>query len=360
MAEEAASAAPHHLDIIPSPVLRRAAQRIALHRSSEFAGELDAAQVVRELLLLASAVEAPDAEPDLLGDGDVLVRRRLLDLLRSQVLDDWEHATELPAVGEVLSLLQGFERVRARLEPRWSELFASRLLGPDALELVVEVAHDLRSPLTSILFLSETLRRGQSGDITDVQRRQLGIIYSAALGLISMASDMIELARGGDRLVETERAPFSVAEILESTRDIVQPMAEEKGLSIRLLTATADQRLGYPVALSRVLLNLTSNALKFTDEGFVELTARSTEVTRVELSVRDTGEGLDPEMAQTLFQPFHRAPGRTGYAFSGSGLGLAISRKLVETMGGELRYESRRGWGTRFYFELDLPLASLL
>jgi len=92
---------------------------------------------------------------------------------------------------------------RARLVP----VFSSRLSGPDGLDLVVEVAHDLRSPVTSIIFLAETLSRGQSGDINDLQRRQLRLIYSAALGLSSMASDVIELARGGDQLVEREQSP---------------------------------------------------------------------------------------------------------------------------------------------------------
>src|SRR2546427_11782900 len=81
-----------------------------------------------------------------------------------------------------------------------SENLASSLAGPNGLELVVEMAHDLRSPLTSILFLAESLRSGQSSPVTDPQRRQLGLIYSAALCLCTAANDVLELARGGDRL----------------------------------------------------------------------------------------------------------------------------------------------------------------
>ena len=161
-----------------------------------------------------------------------------------------------------------------RLEADWSQHFADRLSGPDGLELVVEVAHDLRSPLTSILFLAETLQRARSGPVNPVQERQLGLIYSAAFGLSSVASDVIELARGGDRLVDLDPIPFSVTDILESVRDIVQPIAEEKSLTVRLTPPEADFRIGHPVALSRVLLNLTTNALKFTAEGFVEVTRR--------------------------------------------------------------------------------------
>lgn len=236
------------------------------------------------------------------------------------------------------------------------EDFAAQLSGPDGLELLVEVAHDLRSPLTSILFLSETLRRGQSGDINEVQRRQLGIIYSAALSLISVASDVIELAGGGDRIEDKELSPFSVTETMESVRDIAQPLAEEKGLLLRILPPASDQRLGYAVALSRVLLNLTTNALKFTEQGFVEIVAREAGANRIEFSVRDTGNGIKPDVQARIFQPFRRASrADRRYQFSGSGLGLAISRRLLEAMGSELELETRPEWGTRFYFELFLP-----
>jgi signal transduction histidine kinase len=225
----------------------------------------------------------------------------------------------------------------------------------------VEVAHDLRSPLTSVLFLAETLQRGQSGPVTEIQRRQLGLIYAAALGLSTVTSDIIELARGGDRLVDTNPAPFSISEIFESVRDIVYPIAEEKGLQMRLSLPESDHRLGQPLALSRVLLNLTTNALKFTDQGHVEIAAAAARLDDVEFSVRDTGHGISQEALETLFQPFRRVASReSGYCFSGTGLGLAICRRLVEAMGGTLEVESDASWGTRFRFSLTLPRASAL
>jgi hypothetical protein len=285
--------------------------------------------------------------------------RRLLELLTSQVLRQTRGGPA--SAEETLELLRGLEDVRAGIEPNWGQHFASRLAGPGGLELVVELAHDLRSPLTSILFLAETLQRGQSGDVNEVQRRQLRLIYSAALGLSTLASDALELAREGDRLVEQDPAPFSVLEIFQSVRDIVRPMAEEKGLTIRLLPPDTDHRLGHPIALSRVLLNLTTNALKFTEEGSVELVGQARGLTALEFSVRDTGHGISDDALPTLYQPFRRSRShRGGYCFSGTGLGLAICRRLVEAMGGELRVDSKPSWGTRFYFHLELPPATPL
>src|SRR5256712_414143 len=168
------------------------------------------------------------------------------------------------------------------------------LAGPNGLDLVVELAHDLRSPLTSILFLAEALQLGQGGTVTPEQSRQLGLIYSAALCLCATASDVLELTRGGNRLVDRAPAPFSVAETFASVRSMIQPIAEEKALALRLVHPVPEWRVGHARALSRVLLNLATNAVKFTDTGFVELAARPIDSRRLEFSVRDTGVGIDP------------------------------------------------------------------
>jgi signal transduction histidine kinase len=296
-------------------------------------------------------------EPDLGLVPRSALARRLVGLIRSTLLERLQTLTPPPEAEQVLRLLGAVERIAQRLEVDWSQRFTDRLAGPDGLELVVEVAHDLRSPLTSILFLAETLQRARSGPVNPVQERQLGLIYSAAFGLSSVASDVIELARGGDRLVDLDPIPFSITDILESVRDIVLPIAEEKSLSVRLSPPKSDFRIGYPVALSRVLLNLTTNALKFTAEGFVEVAARQVSANAVEFAVRDTGRGIPPQSMATLYEPFRRRQKAGEYAFSGSGLGLSICRKLVEAMGSSLQVETAPDQGTRFYFVLDLPLA---
>lgn len=280
--------------------------------------------------------------------------RRLLELLRGEIVEGWRDIG-VPDT-ELLPLLIAMERVRVTIQPNWAQSFAQQLSGADGLALLMDVAHDLRSPLTSILVLAETLQRGQSGAVNDVQRRQLGLIYTAALGLSSVASDIIEFTQGGDQLVDQEPSVFSVTAMLEAVRDIVRPIAEEKHLTVRLLAPQHDQRSGHPVALSRVLLNLTTNALKFTDEGYVEIVAQEVGTGGVEFAVRDSGRGIPPEKVATLFQPLRKESGRRGQLFSQTGLGLTICRKLCVAMKSELQVESRIGWGTRFFFELELPV----
>jgi signal transduction histidine kinase len=317
-----------------------------------------AEEATAHLAQLSAAIrqEASGNSSDLSAVPRNALSRRLLGLIRAAFVSRVRQLPP-PDTAQLLRVLEAVEVVGQHLEADWSQHFTDRLSAPDGLELVVEVAHDLRSPLTSILFLAETLQRGRSGSVSPVQERQLGLIYSAAFGLSSVASDVIELARGGDRLVDLDPIPFSVTDILESVRDIVQPIAEEKNLSVRVTAPEVDFRIGHPVALSRVLLNLTTNALKFTAEGSVEVTAVCRNSRCIEFSVRDTGRGIPPQSMAMLFEPFRRRQKPGEYAFSGSGLGLSICRKLVEAMGSVLQVETAAGYGTRFYFVLDLPVA---
>ena len=240
-------------------------------------------------------------------------------------------------------------------EPEWSHPFSAPVSGPEALALVVEVVHDLRSPLTSIVMLTDSLLRSLAGTATPAQRRQLGLIYGASLGLSSVTSDVIDLARGGDRLMEEDPEPFSIAAVFESVRSIVEPIAEERAIELRTVVTTSDQRVGHRMALGRVLLNLTTNALRFTDAGFIEITANAVAGDRVVFSVRDTGPGITAEALATLYEPFHRLHNRRADTVSESGLGLTICRKLAHRLRSELRVETRPGWGTRMFFEVDLP-----
>jgi signal transduction histidine kinase len=259
----------------------------------------------------------------------------------------------------ILRMMRAVERVQRIIENDDAHRFRARLAGPGGLELLVEVGHDLRSPLASILFLAETLRKAQSGEVNAVQERQLGLIYSAAFGLSTVASDVIAFARGGDRLIDPKPEAFSVLAILRSVQDIVLPLAEEKGLTVKLTPPDADFRVGHPGALNRVLLNLTTNALKFTSSGFVEISVKSTSRSRLEFSVRDTGRGIPADVMSSLFDPFRRRnPG--DYTFSSAGLGLSICRRLVSAMGGTLGVETSDTNGTRFFFELELPVVTRL
>lgn len=317
--------------------------------------QLEVATSVLAVIALAVVRRHPDFVAMLPPQPSAHLGQRLVEMLHTELLSSWGQGSSPTPPSEILDALTGLEQVRLALARNVGRQLGEGLTGPDALELFVEAAHDLRSPLSAILFLADTLHSGRSGEVNKTQHRQLGLIYSAALGLSGLLNDALDLAHGGRELADGEPVPLSLRELLESAADIARPMAEEKDLRIVLTAAEPDRRLGHPLALSRVLLNLTTNALKFTDRGSVAISCAATGATRIEFSVRDTGPGISPEALEHLYQPFRRACTRSDKRFSGTGLGLAITRKLVTAMESRLEVETGN-WGTRFYFELDLPV----
>ena len=356
---------------VPSGPLRRAGKRVAEGweglASGWMASPDEASEALEQILAeieartsggrgQAGARATPPERP--------LLHHRLADALRVELLKEWggtegnEGGGDDPRV--ILGLLSALEEYRSRLWPGGMEDPASRLAEPDAFELIVELAHDLRSPLNSILFLSEVLRSGQSGEVSDHQKRQLGLIYSATLGMVSVVGDVMDLAGEYKGVTDEEAAPFSLGQVFESVREMVLPMGDEKGIELEFELPEYDRCIGHPGPLGRVLLNLTTNALKFTEEGRVTVSAVKVGRDQMEFSVRDTGRGIPEGKQAALFQPFRKSENREGYFFSGSGLGLSIARRLVAAMDSELEIESTVGEGTRFYFRVELPPASAL
>lgn len=342
---------------LPNRTLVQAAQRVLNDPTAVPTRFSDWIARADELALLTIAVQATAGSGSAAIDftDQAPVSRELLDRLQVEVTREKPNGEPRgPTPNDVVAALN---QIRRSLEEADESDPEAELSGPDGLQLISEIAHDFRSPLTAILTLAESMRRGQSGDVNDVQRRQLGLIYSAALALSATASDFLELAHGGDRLAQKEPTPFSITDTLESVRDILSPMAEEKGLELRLESDVSDSRHGYPLALSRVLLNLATNALKFTEEGSVSVSAEPDGPLHVRFSVCDTGRGISDSAMATLFQPFRRAESTGGYLFSGTGLGLATCRRLVRAMGSELELDSQVDHGTCFAFRLRLPPA---
>ncbi|HEY3279480.1 MAG TPA: HAMP domain-containing sensor histidine kinase [Gemmatimonadales bacterium] len=343
---------------ISCPVLTRAIREV----EAEIVPTVDPSEQQNAAQLLAAVglavgQRAPVYLIDLSPRHPQTLTRRVIDALRAALLRAWSRGPLPTPSTRVLRHLVALEELRTALDADAAQAFGAQLSGPDGADLLAEVVHDLRSPLTSILFLAETLEGGRSGPVTDLQRRQLRLVYSAALRLSVVAGDAIELARGGDILASEEPGVFSVIELLAGIRDIVRPIAEEKGLTILIVTPPNDHRVGLRLALHRVLLNLVANALKFTHQGTVELLANEAGPTRVNFAVRDSGPGIAPTAVSTLFRPFRRARAEQRYRFSSTGLGLAVSRRLVAAMGAELQYETAAGQGTRFWFETELPPA---
>ena len=342
---------------VSSRLLTKAVRRVETRWTQLYGPTKDTGDIPRLLAAFALAADRRDAHyvDDLLPRPSLRLSQHLLDLIEAELITLWKSGES--SSHHVLPAIASLRDVRAAIEQRFQHLPGAPLLGADGLEFLIEFAHDLRSPLNAVLFLAENLQQGRSGGVNDLQRRQLGLIYSAALALSGVASNALGLARERDYLEESEPTPFSITEMFESIRDIVRPMAEEKGLAIHLIPPRVDLRLGHPLELNRTLLNLATNGLKFTHQGSISIQAEDGEGDQVVFSVSDTGAGINPQAREALFQPFRRSSGEQRYTFSSTGLGLAISRRLVVAMGGRLEFDTSTSEGTRFYFTIDLPQA---
>ncbi len=314
-------------------------------------------EIVREVERICAG---DDRGHEFLEVENPVLYHRLTEALRTEVLHGWRSMSETgdPVENDprvLLTLVWALEAYRARIWTGDRHDLATRLAEPDALELVVQVAHDLRSPLNSILFLAEVLRSGQSGAVAPHQRAQLGLIYGATMGMIAVVNDVMELASDPKGAGQEEPSPFSIGRVFDSVHEVVRPIAEEKGIGLEFTLPDYDHCLGRPAALGGVVLNLTINALKFTEEGQVSVAAQRSDRGRVAFSVRDSGRGIAPEVQSQLFQPFQRSRDGDNPFFAQAGLGLSIARRLVRAMGSDLTFESELDKGTVFSFTLDLP-----
>jgi signal transduction histidine kinase len=307
-----------------------------------------------EMKHLADLVcSAAQGKTDVMGiGGSPTFSPELVDLLRFEFLTLLnESRPKRMTAREVLSILTAMESIASRSDHRASDSAESRPASADALNGMLEIAHDMRSPLAAILLLVEPIRRGQQGAVTPIQERQLGLIYGAALSLSTLANDIIDAARG-ECVGTSVQHPFSISRTIQDACAVVRPIAEEKGLEFGQVLPTVDGRLGDAAGIHRVLLNLTSNALKYTEEGSVTVGCTELDDSRVEFWVKDTGRGIPDQVVARLFDEFR--PGPVGSRFFSAGLGLTICRRLLKAMDSTLRVETALEKGTRFSFVLEL------
>ncbi|MHB1136649.1 MAG: PAS domain S-box protein [Coriobacteriia bacterium] len=224
-------------------------------------------------------------------------------------------------------------------------------------ELFTRLSHELRTPLNSIIGFSSVLKEGVSGPLTEEQEVELGIVNSAGQHLLIIINGLLDLTRAQVGRENIEREDFSADGLLEEVADILRPLAGEAGLDMRVVTPETEVRIESDrMKVKRILLNLGGNAVKYTDEGHIELRLTAAEGGGVRFSVSDTGRGLKPSQIPLIFEPFSQVDVESGHEHEGTGLGLTISRELARLLGGEIRVTSEHGRGSTF--SLTLPQSS--
>jgi PAS domain S-box-containing protein len=219
---------------------------------------------------------------------------------------------------------------------------------------LANMSHEIRTPLNSVIGMLDLLLRSP---ITVSQREQAHIAFEAAKSLLDVINDILDFSKIEAGKLEMEEMDFDLLQLVESTVEIMAHTAREKRIALDAFLAPGCIRMlrGDQGRLRQVLLNLVGNAVKFTDKGFVILSARVDEARSIlQLCVRDSGIGMPQEAVDRLFLPFEQFDGSITRRWGGTGLGLSISKKLVELMDGEVKIISTENEGTEF--SITLPL----
>jgi len=245
------------------------------------------------------------------------------------------------------------------LELRNRELELARELaleaGQERTEFLARMSHEIRTPLNAVVGFAKLLNADIDGSYNVEYVRTIQTAAEQLLHVINDILQFIRLDAGADQL---EEMPFNVGEALEDVVAMLGPMANEKGLElVLLLHGDLPQTLHGDLArVSQIVVNLVNNAIKFTAEGQVVVEASCPQddgdVRQVEISVKDTGIGLDPLEKDRIFSAFSQADSSITRRFGGTGLGLSIARRLVELMEGEMGVEGQKGQGAHFWVRL--------
>jgi len=223
-------------------------------------------------------------------------------------------------------------------------------------EFLANMSHEIRTPLTAVVGFASLLAK--MAGLPNKARIYADRIARSGEALTSIVNNVLDLSKVEAGQVELKPEPFDLRALADEALGVVQDAAAAKGLTLTAEVKADGQILADAGRLRQVLLNLLTNAIKFTHQGgiTVEL-AHSAQARTLHVAVRDTGIGISPEFASRLFQRFSQVESSNARRFGGAGLGLAISRGLVELMGGVIGVESAEGVGSTFWFSAPAPAA---
>ncbi|MEK3725956.1 ATP-binding protein [Paenibacillus sp. FSL H8-0034] len=221
------------------------------------------------------------------------------------------------------------------------------------------MSHEIRTPMNGIIAMAELL---SYSNLSDAHKKSISIILDSSNMLLTIINDILDLSKIEAGQMRIQEVEFDLRELLDLILQLMIPRSQKRGnkLQMHIDPRIAPSLKGDPDRIRQILLNLIGNALKFTDQGQIDVRVRllsaSDKKQRLIFEVQDTGIGISEENRSKLFQPFFQADQSRTHKFSSTGLGLSISKKLLEIMKGRIGVESTDGVGSTFWFEIELDI----
>lgn len=266
-------------------------------------------------------------------------------------------------IGGLFSRLRYLRKVKREMEMQNQNIASQKLRAEESGKIkeqfLANMSHEIRTPLNSIMGMSYILKKNEH---YPEQKQYFDAICQSSENLLIILNDILDLSRLESGKIEIEKVPFRPVDELMKLRELLKYKAEEKGIDLNceLHPGIPEILVGDPVKLNQILLNLTGNAIKFTEKGKIKVSIFPKQIdegmVNIEFSVKDTGIGIPEDRLDKIFESFTQAESNTSRKYGGTGLGLTISKQLIQLQNGDIQVESKPGEGSTFTFQIPFQI----